>query len=236
MTSDRRGLAPRKQPRQVRAELTRQRILDAAARVFAEYGYAAGTTNRIAERARVSIGSLYQYYPNKDALLVELLTRHLDAGRAATPLDQDGRLPASLEDVMRFYVRRAIDNHREDPQLLRVMMEQGPRTPAILERVAQSELERTAYARRLLRDHPDVRVADTDTAARLVVSTIELVVHKMMAASEQTDTTRLENELVAMLTRYLTNGPAPTSEDPDLVPAPDSGSDSGSDSDQGSHT
>ncbi|MET7800720.1 TetR/AcrR family transcriptional regulator [Streptomyces decoyicus] len=63
-------LHPRKQPKQVRGELTRERILVAAAQVFAEYGYAAETTNRIAERAHVSIGSLYQYYPNKDAILV----------------------------------------------------------------------------------------------------------------------------------------------------------------------
>lgn len=51
-------LQPRKQPRQDRAEATRRRILEAAAHVFADFGYAAGTTNRIAERAEISIGSL----------------------------------------------------------------------------------------------------------------------------------------------------------------------------------
>jgi len=59
---------PRKQPTQDRAAKTRQRILDAAAHVFAEHGYAAGTTNRIAEHAGLSIGSLNQYFPNKDAV------------------------------------------------------------------------------------------------------------------------------------------------------------------------
>lgn len=147
MASGHRGLQPRKQPRQARAALTRQRILDAAARVFAEYGYAAGTTNRIAERARVSIGSLYQYYPNKDAILVELLTRHLDAGMIAAPPDQDEPLPESIEGIMRFFVRNVIENHREDPQLLRVMMEQGPRAPELLEKIAQSERRHIAYSR-----------------------------------------------------------------------------------------
>ncbi|MEU6479831.1 TetR/AcrR family transcriptional regulator [Streptomyces sp. NPDC047017] len=208
MTSDRRGLQPRKQPRQVRAELTRQRILDAAAHVFAEYGYAAGTTNRIAERARVSIGSLYQYYPNKDAILVELLTRHLDAGMAATPLEGDEPLPESIEGILRFHVRKVIENHRDDPQLLRVMQEQGPRAPELLERIARDELRRIAYTRRLLRNHPEVRVADVDVAARLVVSTVETVVHRVMAGPGQVDTARFEEELVAMLTRYLTGGPA----------------------------
>lgn len=55
MPSADRCLEPRRKPRQVRAELTRERILTAAAHVFAERGYAGGTTNRIAERARVSI-------------------------------------------------------------------------------------------------------------------------------------------------------------------------------------
>ena len=80
MPSAQRRLQPRRKPRQVRAELTRERILTAAAHVFAEHGYAAGTTNRIAERARISIGSLYQYFPNKDTILASLLVRHIDRG------------------------------------------------------------------------------------------------------------------------------------------------------------
>src|ERR1051325_10264716 len=123
MPSSDRRLEPRRKPRQVRADLTRQRILTAAAHVFAEHGYAAGTTNRIAERARVSIGSLYQYYPNKDAILAELLVRHLDADQAATTLRRYEDLPEPLEGVVRAFVRAVIDNHLDDPQLLRVMIE-----------------------------------------------------------------------------------------------------------------
>src|SRR3954462_6141325 len=94
-----RRLQPRRKPRQVRAELTRQRTLTAAAHVFAEHGYAAGTTNRIAERGRISIGSLYQYFPNKDAILAALLVRHLDRGdwTGADEVDlTPGSLPAAI--------------------------------------------------------------------------------------------------------------------------------------------
>jgi len=63
------GYRPRRQPKQHHAKETRQRVLDAAAQVFAERGYSAGTTNRMAEHAELSIGSLYQYFPNKDAIL-----------------------------------------------------------------------------------------------------------------------------------------------------------------------
>ncbi|MFE0149843.1 TetR/AcrR family transcriptional regulator [Nonomuraea sp. NPDC059007] len=204
MTSDKRRLQPRKQPRQVRAELTRQRILTAAAHVFTEYGYAAGTTNRIAERARISIGSLYQYYPNKDAILVELLVRHLDAGVSGLARGEETGPPGSLEEVVRLYVRTAIENHHDDPQLLRVMMEQAPRSHTLLEKISRYEQERVAYLRELFDRHPQVRVGDTETAARLAVSTVELVVHQLIAAPDPIDIPRFENELVAMLTRYLT--------------------------------
>ncbi|MEU7259152.1 TetR/AcrR family transcriptional regulator [Streptomyces rimosus] len=204
MAPDHRGLTPRKQPRQARAEATRQRILTAAAHVFAEYGYAAGTTNRIAARARVSIGSLYQYYPNKDAILAELLIRHLDAGAAAVGERLDGQLPDSLEETIRLFVRTSIDNHLDDPQLLRVMAEQGPRTPELLDKVARHHRARVASVQALFERHPQVRVVDTHVAARLAVATIELLAHQLLAAPDPVDVTRFENELVAMLTGYLT--------------------------------
>ncbi|MEU4834923.1 TetR/AcrR family transcriptional regulator [Streptosporangium sp. NPDC023615] len=209
MTSDERRLRPRKQPRQTRAELTRQRILTAAAHVFAEHGYASGTTNRIAERARISIGSLYQYYPNKDAILVELLVAHLDAGMTAVERRQSEELPDSLEGIIRVFVRAAIENHLDDPQLLRVMVEQAPRSGALLERITRYERARVAYMRDLLDRHPETRVGDTHTAARIAVSTVELAVHQLIASPDPVDLSRLEDELTAMLTRYLTAGQAP---------------------------
>ena len=70
-------MTSRRSPVQARSKRTVERILDAAAHVFGERGYAA-TTNHVAERAGLSIGSLYQYFPDKDALLVALHDRHLE--------------------------------------------------------------------------------------------------------------------------------------------------------------
>lgn len=67
----------RKSPVQDRSQRTVQTILDAAAHVLAERGYSATTTNHVAAAAGVSIGSLYQYFPNKDSLIVALEERHL---------------------------------------------------------------------------------------------------------------------------------------------------------------
>ncbi|MCR6489943.1 TetR/AcrR family transcriptional regulator [Amycolatopsis sp. OK19-0408] len=203
MTPDQRRIKPRKQPRQVRAELTRQRILTAAAHVFGEHGYAAGTTNRIAERAGISIGSLYQYFPNKDAILAELLVRHLDNGMAIAERVQREQLPGPIDQVFRVFVRGAIESHLDEPRLLRMLREQAPQTNELLEKVERMKRSLVAYMRALLDEHPEVRVADTDTAARLIVTTVELVIHQLVADHEPMDHGRLEDELVAMLTRYV---------------------------------
>ena len=73
-------LKARKRPRQERSRSTVDVLLRAAAQVFATRGYAATTTNHIAARAGVSIGSLYAYFPSKDALLVALMEAHLAEG------------------------------------------------------------------------------------------------------------------------------------------------------------
>ncbi|WP_328491876.1 TetR/AcrR family transcriptional regulator [Streptomyces sp. NBC_00414] len=205
MPPDHRRVDPRRKPRQVRAELTRGRILAAAAHVFAEYGYAAGTTNRIAEEARVSIGSLYQYFPNKDAILAELLVQHIGGGTTGGTADGGGEdiLAMSLQDALRTLVRATIDNHRGDPHLLRIMLEQAPRSSGLAEKLARYEKERVAQIRELLEKHPDAHVRDVDTAAVLIVSTIEFVTHNLMSEPRPVEARRLEDELVTMLSRYL---------------------------------
>ena len=86
--------AARKTPVQQRSRRTVDKILSAAARILVEDGYSAMTTNDVAAAAGVSIGSLYQYFPNKDALLRALVERHLDdverslASRAARWRDE----------------------------------------------------------------------------------------------------------------------------------------------------
>jgi AcrR family transcriptional regulator len=197
-----RRLQPRRKPRQVRAELTRQRILTAAAHVFAEHGYAAGTTNRIAERARISIGSLYQYFPNKDAILAALLVRHLDRGDW-TDADKVDVSPGSLPAAIRALVRDAIDNHREDPALLRMMIEEARVSPELVEAMERHGRSRVAQVRDLLARHPDVSVTDLDTAAELIVTTVELNTHKLMAAPQTIPEEVFAAELVDMVTRYL---------------------------------
>lgn len=118
--------APRRVPKQLRSRRMVTKILHAAARIFAEDGFEAATTNRIAALAEVSVGSLYQFFPNKAALLLALrhgwMERvHLAMGAALAP---EPRRP--LAQVLDAVVQAFEDLDRAEPGLLRVLMTCDP--------------------------------------------------------------------------------------------------------------
>lgn len=112
--------APRKRPSQDRSQHTVEVIVEAATRVFDELGLQA-TTNRIAELAGVSVGSLYQYFPDKLALITELHERHRSrvAQAVLQALDATPALP--LESAVRRVVACSLAVHRDRPGLQRVL-------------------------------------------------------------------------------------------------------------------
>jgi AcrR family transcriptional regulator len=178
-------------------------ILDAAARVFERHGYAAGTTNRIAERAGVSVGSLYQYYPNKDAILVALVERHLDEGVAVAGPVLGGLAadPPPLEQGLRRLVEAMVALHRERPALHRVLFEEAPRPPALRRRLdAMAADARTAVAAYLRRRGV---ARDPDLAARLVVQVIETVTHEVVLRPGDVPVDVYVDETVALLVGYV---------------------------------
>jgi AcrR family transcriptional regulator len=108
----------RRVPQQSRGQRRIDAILDAAERLFAEVGYEATTTNAIAARARTAIGSLYQFFPNKEAILRALVERFRDHLRAvldaalaevaAHPeLPLEGAIDRVLDPLIELYASRA---------------------------------------------------------------------------------------------------------------------------------
>ena len=70
------------QPQQSRSQQRMDLILDTAADLFAQVGYESATTNAIAAQAGISIGSLYRYFPDKEAILRALANRYQERSRA----------------------------------------------------------------------------------------------------------------------------------------------------------
>jgi AcrR family transcriptional regulator len=122
-------LAPRKRPVQQRSKETVEAILEAAGQVFASHGFAGGTSNRIAERAGVSIGSFYQYFPNKDAIVVALMERHMAETTAMFEALKvlSERVVMTVEEVVRHFVMALLQTYQQDPALFRVLFEEAPR-------------------------------------------------------------------------------------------------------------
>jgi AcrR family transcriptional regulator len=105
------GLKPRKTPRQARAEATLDAIFEATIQVLLAVGERRLTTTRVAERAGVSVGTMYQYFPHKQALLYAVLQWHLAHISAAVELACQGcrgRPAAEMADglVNAFLVRK----------------------------------------------------------------------------------------------------------------------------------
>ncbi len=202
----RRELSPRKQPLQRRSRETVDVILDAAAQVFAERGYSGGTTNRIAERAGVSIGSLYEYFPNKDAILVSLAERHL----ARMLLEVEALLasalarPEPIEALLRRFVGAMLDVHERNPDLHRVVFSEAPHPPELHACVLQMEEKLAHSVEVILRRSPDVSPPDVDTAAHLVVQTVEALTHRFVHHGIH-DLSRkvFVDEVVRLLNGYL---------------------------------
>jgi AcrR family transcriptional regulator len=198
---------PRRTPAQTRSRDTVATILKAAARVFATLGYTAATTNRIADRAGVSIGSLYEYFPNKDAILFSLMEAHLEEGQAV--LRQAGlelaTAPRDLEGTVRRYVSAMVQLHAADPRLHRVLFEEAPRSRRIRQKILALEKESTAWTEQYLRSQSGISFRDPGLVAAILVQAVEAMTHKVVIHAEpSTNVDAYVEEIVALAMGYLT--------------------------------
>lgn len=198
---------PRKHACQERSRATVDALIEATARILVREGFDKASTNRIAEKAGVSVGSLYQYFPCKEALVAAVIDRHqqqlMQIVRDA--LADVAALP--MEQAVRRLVTVAIEAHRVDPKLHRVLAEQLPRTGR-LENVEVFNRGTYALFRAYLEAHRDeLRAVDLDLAAFVCVTSIEAlthtaVLHRPEVLSDEAKDTLVE-EATRLVVRYL---------------------------------
>ncbi len=184
----------------------------AAAQVFEELGYAAGTTNRIAERAGVSIGTLYQYCPSKEALAVALLERHIGEGtrRLNEWVGCVVAEPRPLRETLKLLVEGMITLHDQPPRLQHILFEETPLPPRVHEALLVGERQAAKTVAGLFRLHSEVRHPRLAEAAIMVVQTVESLIHRFAAHPGQgLPREAVASELVEMLEAYLTREPPP---------------------------
>jgi len=198
-----RSLSPRKLPRQARAEVTLDAIFEATVQVLLTEGHRRLTTTRVAQRAGVSVGTMYQYFPHKQALIYALNERYLDALAArleATCLSRHG------EPVHRM-VEALIDTY------WRVKTERADVTRALYRSVVEIDNEALidAFARRadaataaMLASAPDARFADLAEVNRTLVTAIFGTVRNMFERNlPNASAEALRRQLILMCRAYL---------------------------------
>ena len=195
------ALAPRKVPCQQRSRATVEAIVQAATCILTEHGWAGLTTNAIAERAGVNVGSLYRFFPNKEAIVAELQRRHADTTRSELRKALEN-LPAqpSLNGALTLLVKMLIDEHRVAPAVHKAISEELPRT--LRDQTEDTERMRVEFAKGL---KPFMEnVPDPELAIYVMGVSAHAVIHSVTADRPALlEEPRLICELVALLENYL---------------------------------
>jgi AcrR family transcriptional regulator len=197
---------PRKSASQERSRMTVSALLEATARILVREGFDKASTNRIAEVAGVSVGSLYQYFPSKEALVAALIDRHNEEVKQVVQRELADAVDQPIEQAVRKLVTLAIRAHRFDPKLHRVLSEQIPRVGK-LEKIETFNRQNHALFRAYLESRRDeIRAVDLGLAAFVCVTSIEAlthtaVLHHKMVSDEATEA--LIDEATRLVAGYL---------------------------------
>ena len=195
---------PRRRAKQGRSRETVEVVLEAAAQVLLREGYARATTNRIAERAGVSVGTIYQYFGGKDEVFDTLIQRYFaDVLSRLQGLRSDPLLP--LDQTLRELTAAGIRAQHYGPGLLRAL----ERVPGAVfrRRLSAAKKDLIEFVRSLLEAHRrELRVRDLDLAATLMVNAAEGIGYN---ASPEEFNDELADELALLFSRYVLISPPP---------------------------
>ncbi len=196
-------LAPRKQPVQARSLASVEAILEATIQVLLQSGKERLTTTRVAARAGVSVGTLYQYFPNKGALFQEVLRRHLSGITEAVDgvcAEQMGR---PLKQMGTALVHAFLDAKMRDPKLSVAFYSAGVDLHGA--RVAmQVGLHANQSLTRMLASSPEPLGVDVQRVASMLQGLLAGMSRKLLESADPAiELPAVRRELVVMTCAYL---------------------------------
>jgi AcrR family transcriptional regulator len=203
-------LSPRKAPRQSRSQATVTAILNATAHILIERGSAAASTNAVAERAGVSVGSLYQYFPNKDALVSALAARHGEKMMAVIQRALTNAMDATLADALAGLVEATVEAHRVDSDLHRVLEEQLGSMDVDAAHDEYTDVMEDRIVALLARHRDEITAPDLKLAAFMLMHASHSLIHAIVRQRPKGSSLKYATqEIVSMMTAYLTAPRAP---------------------------
>ena len=199
------SVKPRKAPKQARSREMVDVILEATARVLAGRGYMRTNTNAVAEVAGVSVGSIYQYFPNKDALIAAVHRRHALQMRGMIVQVLSEPTPPTLRGAINALVNALLQAHLVEPGLHQVLETEFPLFDAgeTGRPTRQGILDRV---KKLLEKHRrEINRPNLDLAAYIVLQIVESLVHKaVLQPPEHLSLPEIEEAVSEAVAGYLT--------------------------------
>jgi AcrR family transcriptional regulator len=213
-------IEPRKQPVQSRSTATVEALYEASIQVLLELGYRKFTTTRVAERAGVSIGSLYQYFPNREALITAVIARHLD--QMLTVIEKRCRDVAGrpLDEMVTGMIDAVIAAKWEHIEISRALHEPMAEVRGV-ECMRDAEARMAAPVAAILRSCSDASFRDEERIAlTMVIACSSLLQAAITDKTTAFNRESLRDHMRAMVLGYLREMRVPMdSADAQLVPA-----------------
>ena len=198
------SIASRKGPKQQRSKVTVVAILDGTIRVLEQEGPDLATTSRIAEVAGVSVGTLYQYFANRDAILDALQDREFErAGAMMSRVLARGAYDSD-RDVARAVIEGLLELHGAAPALHRLLVVKGLSvTPT--ERVQAFDMRIVALIRSFLSlAKLRIRRQNLDAAAFVIYQAVRATMLAcLLERPAGLDSETLVDEITDLVLRYL---------------------------------
>lgn len=203
-------------PRQPRSIETRNRIMKAAFRLFAQKGIHGTNSKEIVEKAGVSIGSFYSYFKNKKTLLLEMLEDYLDRHYAAI-WEQINTFPATGlgRPEIRAIISNVFDAYDIAPEFHRMTHALRYSDPDINRIYDRERTREVAQVQALLESNKSrMRIADTYATAIVIHNAVENVAHTAKFIGPKIEGSRLIDSLADMIFNFLLHGKTNGGESP----------------------
>ena len=199
-----RNMNMRKKPLQNRSQVTVDAIVEAAARVFESSGFDGASTNKIAEIAGVSVGSLYQYFPDKLGLLQAVNERYLVRMWGAVSVACREALLLPWPDALRHVVTTKINYHLKGGRLFGVLQTELPASATIGIQLEIATKYFEVQMRNLLIANASMVAVDVDRAAHMIPIVGKGILNAaFISRPEDLGNGRIIDDLTNVLVNYL---------------------------------
>ena len=189
---------PRKTPIQARSTVTVEAISEATIQVLLSHGAERFTTTRVAERAGVSVGTLYQYYPNKQSLLFAVLEHHMNnvATRVEAACESACYKPLAemIKEMVEAFVNAKMERADISVALYRVSADVGG--PALIKRISQRSRKAVEA---MLQTAPDTKLPPDKFAIDIMLAAMAGAMRSLLEAGPTSATVRKSREQLVLL-------------------------------------